>query len=102
MPGGTQRTKSPNEYVVAGEWPHVVLEDYRPARVAQHVSRALREAMTYREISANALSKASEVNRQCIANVLQGRVWADMLTIASFEDTLKIMLWPVGEAEPIG
>ncbi|MEU6352074.1 XRE family transcriptional regulator [Streptomyces sp. NPDC047072] len=98
MPGGTQRTKSPKEYVTSGEWPYAELEEYRPARVAQHVARTLKEAMTYGEISAKALGRASEVNRQCIANVLHGRVWPDLLTVASLEETLQTMLWPLEES----
>lgn len=80
--------------MIAGEWPDAALEDHPPARIIQQVSRNLRDVMTGLELSANALAKASEVNRQCIANVLAGRVWPDMLTVASLETTLEVILWP--------
>ncbi len=70
------------------------------AQVAQAVSRALAEAMEEQEMSANALAKASDVNRQAIAHVLAGKVWPDLLTVASLEGALGVPLWPNHTAWP--
>lgn len=99
VPGGTRRTKSPCEYVVSGEWPNAVLEDYLPARVMQHVSRTLHEVMIGMDLSAKALAELSGVNRQCITNVRRGLVWPDLLTVANLEETLETMLWPLDDVE---
>lgn len=45
-------------------------------------------------MSANALARRSGVNRQVIANVLNGEVWPDMLTVVDLEGALGLMLWP--------
>ncbi|WP_329313792.1 helix-turn-helix domain-containing protein [Streptomyces sp. NBC_01278] len=78
-----------------GEWPHAVMQAHRGALVAQAIARALSEAMAERGMSANALARKSGVNRQVIANVLNGTVWPDMLTVVDLEGALGVMLWPV-------
>ncbi|MEW1697817.1 helix-turn-helix transcriptional regulator [Streptomyces sp. NPDC091278] len=45
-------------------------------------------------LSANVLARRSGVNRQVIANVLKGTVWADTLTVIDLEGALGVMLWP--------
>lgn len=50
--------------------------------------------MTRQGVSANALAKASGVNRQVIANILAGQVWIDTVTLADLEEALDEMLWP--------
>ncbi|MCF3105145.1 helix-turn-helix transcriptional regulator [Streptomyces roseoverticillatus] len=45
-------------------------------------------------LSANAFARKSGVNRQVIANVLNGTVWADTLTVIDLEGALGVMLWP--------
>ncbi|MFE7469074.1 helix-turn-helix domain-containing protein [Streptomyces sp. NPDC057499] len=44
--------------------------------------------MENRSLSANALAKASGVNRQVIGNILHGSVWPDSLTVMDLEDAL--------------
>ncbi|WP_407838737.1 helix-turn-helix domain-containing protein [Streptomyces sp. DSM 116496] len=100
MPGGTRRAKKPSEYVIHGSWPNAVIESRRAAQIAQTVSRRLAEAMTRQGLSANALAKASGVNRQVIANILAGQVWIDTVTLADLEEVLDEMLWPQHVAWP--
>ncbi|MFF2226906.1 hypothetical protein ACFVV7_26730 [Streptomyces globisporus] len=50
--------------------------------------------MVSRSLSANALAKASGVNRQVITNILHGSVWPDSLTIMDLEDALAAEIWP--------
>ncbi|MCX4546457.1 helix-turn-helix transcriptional regulator [Streptomyces sp. NBC_01565] len=47
-----------------------------------------------RSLSANALAKASGVNRQVIANILHGSVWPDTLTVMDLEEALAAEIWP--------
>ncbi|MBL1287054.1 helix-turn-helix domain-containing protein [Streptomyces sp. For3] len=70
------------------------MDDHRPAQVGQAIARALSEAMERQSLSANALAAAAGINRQVIANVLAGKAWPDLLTVASLEAALGEMLWP--------
>lgn len=84
----------PCEFVIDGEWPRAGLADHHGARVAQQVARRLGEAMLEQRLSAKRLGTISDVNRQTIANVLNGTVWPDLLTIANLEQALRKRLWP--------
>lgn len=70
------------------------MEPHLGAQVAQAVSRRLATAMEKQGWSANALAKASGVNRQAIAHVLAGKVWPDLLTVVNLEGALGVGLWP--------
>ncbi|PAZ17627.1 transcriptional regulator [Streptomyces sp. SA15] len=70
------------------------MRPHRGALVAQAIARRLAEAMAEQGMSANALARESGVNRQVIANVLNGSVWPDMLTVVDLEGALGVMLWP--------
>ncbi|MFF4166313.1 helix-turn-helix domain-containing protein [Streptomyces sp. NPDC001741] len=80
--------------MVGGEWPHAMMEPHRGALVAQAIARKLAQAMSDQGLSANALARRSGVNRQVIANVLNGTVWADTLTVIDLEGALGVILWP--------
>ncbi|MFE5936215.1 helix-turn-helix domain-containing protein [Streptomyces sp. NPDC056470] len=80
--------------MVGGEWPHAMMEPHRGALVAQAIARKLAQAMSDQGSSANALARRSGVNRQVIANVLNGTVWADTLTVIDLEGALGVILWP--------
>ncbi|MCX4771924.1 helix-turn-helix domain-containing protein [Streptomyces sp. NBC_01260] len=94
MAEGTRRGRRPRAFVVGGVWPHAVMEPHRGALVVQVVARRLGEAMAEQKLSANALARKSGVNRQVIANVLNGEVWPDMVTLVDLEGALGVMLWP--------
>lgn len=95
MPGGNRRSRTPAGYVVAGTWPDAELEPHRAARRIQTLARRLRGVMASRSLSANALAKASGVNRQVITNILHGSVWPDSLTVMDLEEALAAEIWPV-------
>ena len=107
MPGGNRRSRTPAGYVVAGAWPDAELEPHSAARRIQTLARRLRTMMASRSLSANALAKASGVNRQVIANILHGSVWPDSLTVMDLEKALAAEIWPAQSsssavAEPDG
>ncbi|MER6192589.1 helix-turn-helix domain-containing protein [Streptomyces cyaneofuscatus] len=54
----------------------------------------LAEVMAEQQLSANALAHKSGVNRQAIANLLNGTVWCDILTLVDLEGALGVPLWP--------
>jgi hypothetical protein len=92
--GDDSRARRPRDYVIGGAWPDAEVSDHHGAQVAQHVARRLAETMRVRGLSAKRLGVLSGVNRQTIANVLAGSVWADLLTVANLEHALQQRLWP--------
>ncbi|MEU3905562.1 helix-turn-helix transcriptional regulator [Streptomyces goshikiensis] len=71
-----------------------MLTDHHGAKVAQALALALAAALERAGWSVAELSRRSDVSRLTIANVLEGRVWPDLLTIASLEKALECDLWP--------
>ncbi|MFE3943966.1 helix-turn-helix domain-containing protein [Streptomyces sp. NPDC059118] len=71
------------------------MEPHTAARRIQTLARRLRGMMESRSLSANALAKASGVNRQVIGNILHGSVWPDSLAVMDLEDALAAGIWPV-------
>jgi transcriptional regulator with XRE-family HTH domain len=70
------------------------LSDHHGAKVAQALAVRLTAAMESTGWSIAELSRRSEVSRLAIANVLAGKVWPDLLTIARLENALDCDLWP--------
>ncbi|MCP2340673.1 helix-turn-helix domain-containing protein [Actinomadura rupiterrae] len=91
--GDDSRARRPRDYVIDGDWPQAGLADHHGAHVAQQLAVRLARAMAAQGWSAKRLGAVSGVNRQTIANVLAGAVWADLLTIANLERALG-PLWP--------
>lgn len=77
-----------------GAWPHAVLDDHHGARVAQEVAARLRRVIDERGWSVAEVSRRSGVSRMTVAQVLDGAVWCDLLTIANLEKMLGVDLWP--------
>ncbi|MFD5410388.1 helix-turn-helix domain-containing protein [Streptomyces sp. NPDC060048] len=70
------------------------MTDHHGAKVAQALALALAAGLEERCWSVAELSRRSGVSRLTIANVLAGRVWPDLLTVASLELALERDLWP--------
>lgn len=77
-----------------GAWPHAVLDDHHGARVAQEVAARLGRVIGERGWSVAEASRRSGVSRMTVAQVLDGAVWCDLLTIANLEKALEVDLWP--------
>ncbi|MFJ8449487.1 helix-turn-helix domain-containing protein [[Kitasatospora] papulosa] len=70
------------------------MTEHHGAKVAQALALALASALETEGMSVAALSRLSGVSRLTISNVLEGRVWPDLLTVASLERALDRDLWP--------
>ncbi|KIF04239.1 hypothetical protein PL81_19815 [Streptomyces sp. RSD-27] len=70
------------------------MTDHHGAKVAQALALALALALKNAGWSVAELSRRSGVSRLTIANVLAGKVWPDLLTVASLERALDCDLWP--------
>lgn len=102
VPRGDSRSRSPRAYALpapagggtARVWPRAPLADHHGARVAQALALNLALALEECGWSVAELSRRSGASRLTIANVLQGEVWPDLLTIAGLEKALDRDLWP--------
>lgn len=94
MVGGMKRRTPPRELAHDPEsWPEAGLVEPGAAAV-QHIAGALAAVMSERRLSLRSLAEASGVNRQAIADLLAGRSWPDVATVARLGTALDAPLWP--------
>ncbi|WP_170220849.1 helix-turn-helix domain-containing protein [Amycolatopsis cihanbeyliensis] len=89
---------------MSGQWPHADLDGDHAAAVMQRIAARLAHLLAEQDVSLNALSKAAVVNRQTIANIVEGRVWPTVAVLAELERALGTSfaldpaLWPERDA----
>ncbi|MGP3967408.1 helix-turn-helix domain-containing protein [Streptomyces sp. 6N223] len=76
-------------------WPDSSITD-PAAAVVQHIARTLQAAMEERGGSLRRFAAALGVNRQVVADLVAGRSWPDIATVARLENVLDIPLYPPG------
>uniref|UniRef100_UPI003F4985E4 helix-turn-helix domain-containing protein n=1 Tax=Nonomuraea sp. CA-252377 TaxID=3240003 RepID=UPI003F4985E4 len=97
MVGGRARSAAPRDLAENPQaWPHADLARHPAAAVVQQIAASLAGILAERRLSLRGLAAASGVNRQSIADLLAGRSWPDVATIALLETALAIRLWPEG------
>jgi lambda repressor-like predicted transcriptional regulator len=106
MVGGVARARSPRELAADPDaWPDANLagqhdgEDRRDgaliaAAAVQDIARHLAAAIADQGWSLRRLSLAAGVNRQAIADLLAGRSWPDVATVARLDHATGQHLWP--------
>lgn len=84
----------PRGYLAAGDWPDGPLVDGAPpgAEYALHISRVLRDALADR--SQTEVAEHAELARSTLHDIVHGRTWPDVVTLAKLEATLDVRLWP--------
>ncbi|MGN9786840.1 helix-turn-helix domain-containing protein [Nonomuraea sp. ZG12] len=101
MVGGRARSAAPRELAEDPQaWPHADLACHPAAAVVQQIAAGLAGVLAERRLSLRALAASSGVNRQSIADLLAGRSWPDVATIALLETALAVRLWPQGTPTP--
>ncbi|WP_073737287.1 helix-turn-helix domain-containing protein [Streptomyces sp. NBC_00341] len=94
MVGGMNRRTPPRELARDPEaWPEAVIGDVAAATV-QAVARALAAALRAPRRSLRQLADGSGVNRQAVADLLDGKSWPDIATVARLEHFLGVPLYP--------
>lgn len=102
MVGGLNRRTPPRELATDPEaWPDGHLADPGAAAV-QTIARTLARILGDRSMSLRRIADASGVNRQTIADLLEGRSWPDIATVARLGDALATPLWPASRSEETG
>lgn len=95
MVGGQARARVPRDLADNPQaWPEADLSGHVAADAVQHVARYLASAINAQHLSLRALATASGVNRQAIADLLAGRFWPDVATVARLGHAVGQPLWP--------
>ncbi|MET7459625.1 helix-turn-helix transcriptional regulator [Nonomuraea sp. NPDC005501] len=101
MVGGRARSAAPRDLAEDPQaWPHADLARHPAAAIVQQIAVSLAGVLAERRLSLRGLAAASGVNRQSIADLLAGRSWPDVATIALLETALTVRLWPQGTPAP--
>ncbi|QKV92952.1 helix-turn-helix transcriptional regulator [Streptomyces sp. NA02950] len=101
MVGGLARSRPPRELARDPEaWPDAILGD-QAAVVVQDIARGLAAALEKQGRSLRQAAAGSGVNRQAIADLLAGRCWPDIATVARLENFLAVPLYPPHGGTPI-
>jgi transcriptional regulator with XRE-family HTH domain len=79
---------------MVGEWPEGRLRVGAPvaARYAVQISLRLREAMDAR--APGEVAAAADLARSTLHDLLNGRSWPDVVSLAKLEVELNVSLWP--------
>ncbi|GAB2835777.1 helix-turn-helix domain-containing protein [Streptomyces daliensis] len=94
MVGGRARARSPRELTENPEaWPHAASGD-AGAEAVRQIARNLEAALRQMDVSLRGAAAGSGVNRQTIADLLAGRSWPDVATVARLIRFTQIRLWP--------
>ncbi|MGH1556542.1 helix-turn-helix domain-containing protein [Streptomyces sp. L7] len=64
------------------------------AEAVRHIARTLADVLDERRLSLRAVADGSGVNRQAIADLLAGRSWPDVATVARLAAFTRAGLWP--------
>ncbi|MEU1394048.1 MULTISPECIES: helix-turn-helix transcriptional regulator [unclassified Nonomuraea] len=103
MVGGRGRSRSPRDLAEDPEnWPHADLSGHPAAAVVQAIAAALAGVMAEQGLSFRHLAVKSGVNRQTVNDLVVGRCWPDVATVAQLEAGLAIRLWPTPPTGPRG
>ncbi len=96
MVGVRARARSPRELTDDPEaWPELPSADVA-AEAVRRIARKLAAALDERSWSLRTAAAGSGVNRQAIADLLAGKSWPDVATIARLAHFTGTALWPDG------
>jgi len=91
---------APRDYLApSGAWPNGPFEKNAPVSVlyAAHIASALDSAIDNAGMTRTAAAEALEIARPTLYDVLGGRTFPDLHTIAKAEQALGVQLWPDSE-----
>ena len=85
----------PRCYLAAGEWPEGPLVDDAPpeAKLAQELSRRFKSAYDARGLKIRPTARKLGISVTTVHNLLHGKTWGDVITIARIEMGFGIQLW---------
>lgn len=89
-----RRQTPPASWVRAGSWPEAELARDAPpeAHVAQSIVKRLNTALVERSV--RSLAEEADLAHTTVYDLLAGRTYGDVITIARLEAALNVRLWP--------
>ena len=107
MPKRLDLESNPRCYLASGTWPDGPLVKKHPpeAVLAKHISTTFRNVCKFRGLSTRQAAAVVKISQKAVHNLLNGRSWPDLTTIARVEGNLGIQLWTsqynAGSDEPL-
>lgn len=94
MPRRSGPPGSPSDWIAEGEWPDGDFKADTPSVVvyAVEIARALDEALKGQVRSH--VAQSAGIERSTLYDILAGKTWPDMVTLAKLEQALSVTLWP--------
>ncbi|MER6773954.1 helix-turn-helix transcriptional regulator [Streptomyces bacillaris] len=94
MVGGRARARSPRELTDNPEARPEQPSTDVAAEAVRHIARKVTRVLDDRGLSLRATAAGSGVNRQAVADLLAGRSWPDVATVARLAHFTGVHLWP--------
>jgi len=87
-------TGPPRDYVTTGAWPEGRVTRSAPVavRYAQEITRRITAASA--GWTQTALAEQAGLARSTLHDIVTGRTWPDVVTLAKLEAVLQVKLWP--------
>lgn len=94
MPNRRRVLGPPREYLASGIWPRGRIAKGAPPAVAyaKEISKRLDAALAGR--SQSMVAEQADLARSTLHDIISGRSWPDIVTLAKLERLLGVRLWP--------
>jgi hypothetical protein len=91
---GTRVVGPPRSFVAGGRWPTGRTAAGAPdgVRYAKAITKNLKRAMDGRSVAG--LAADADLHRSTLYDILSGRTWPDLVSLAKLETALETRLWP--------
>ena len=96
MPRSGGLKPHPSDYLAPEQtWPNGKLAHDAPpeARLAKAIAQRLNTHLTEHELSLRDAAQPTGTSPATLHNIIHGRTWSDMTTLARIERGLRIQLW---------
>ena len=94
MPRRSASYRAPSDWLETGTWPDGTFAADAPVEVAHAVAIALALTAALEDRNKSEVAAAAQIERSTLYDILNGRTWADTLTLAKLEAHLQTSLWP--------
>jgi DNA-binding phage protein len=94
VPRRSKPYRAPRDWVADGDWPDARFYADTPDVVGYAAEIARRLGAVVRAVNKTELSTSAEIERSTLYDVLAGRTWPDIITLAQLERLLEVRLWP--------
>ena len=86
--------RAPRDWVVTGSWPDGVFDPEAPHAVAHAVAIAKALEVALGDRVRSRVAQDAQIDRSTLYDILSGKTWPDLVSIANLERHLNTVLWP--------